>query len=141
MKKIILLFIGFLLFSCNTNPVPEPENLLEESVMLDILYDTAILQAAEGYVPEKLTQNNIKVTNYIYNKYKIDSVTYYQNHKFYAADVKNYKKMYQKIMDKLDTEAAKLDSLPKIELIKDDEEVIKKFKSEVEKATNSGVVD
>ena len=98
MRKTLWLLILFSLLACNENPISTPDNLLGEDVMVDILYDIALLQAADGYVPEKLASNNIKTNSFIYEKYKIDSLTYYQNHKYYAADVKLYKKMYKKVI-------------------------------------------
>jgi histidinol phosphatase-like PHP family hydrolase len=109
MKKIFYTLILFALFSCNENPVETPDNLLDEEVMVDILYDIALLQAADGYVPEKLAINNIKVNTFIYSKYNIDSVTYYQNHKYYAADVKEYKKMYKEVISRIESKTKELE--------------------------------
>lgn len=109
MRKIFYTIILFSLFSCNDNPVSTPDNLLGEEVMVDILYDIAILQAAEGYVPEELNSKNIKVDSFIYDKYEIDSITYYQNHKYYAADVKKYKKMYTEVIDRIDSKSKKFE--------------------------------
>ena len=109
--RVFIVLVGLLFFSCSENPVEKPKNLLSEEVMVDILYDTALLQAADGHVPEKLTNNKIRVNTFIYNKYKIDSATYYQNHKYYAADLSKYKKMYKKVVSKLENAQAKLDSL------------------------------
>ena len=110
-SRIFIVFVGLLFFSCSENPVKKPQNLLSEEVMVDILYDTALLQAADGHVPEKLTENNIRVNTFIYNKYKIDSTTYYQNHKYYAANLSKYTKMYKKVVSRLEKVQVKLDSL------------------------------
>lgn len=109
--RIFIVFVGLLFFSCADSPVEKPKNLLSEEVMIDILYDTALLQAADGHVFEKLTSNKIRVNTFIYNKYKIDSATYYQNHKYYAANISKYKKMYKKVVSRLEDAQAKLDSL------------------------------
>jgi len=111
MKKILYVFIIISLFSCNDNPVQVPEKLLDEDVMVDILYDIALLQAADGYVPEKLASNNIKTNSFIYEKYKIDSLTYYQNHKYYAADIVLYKKMYKKVIDRIEQKTKDLEKV------------------------------
>jgi hypothetical protein len=110
MRIFVVLFV-VLFFSCTNGPVEKPKNLLSEEVMVDILYDTALLQATEVLAPINLTKNNIRITTFIYNKYKIDSITYYQNHKYYAANLKQYKKMYSKVISRLEKEQAKLDSL------------------------------
>ena len=48
-----------MLFSCSKNPAPKPDNLLDEEVMVDIIFDIAILQAADGNMPYKLAEANI----------------------------------------------------------------------------------
>lgn len=112
MKKFVFLLLGLLLLlSCSDNPVPKPDTLLEEEIMVDILYDTALLQAAEAYLPEKLTDKGVKIKNYIYLKYAIDSTTYYQNQRYYAADAKKYKKIYQKVIERIDSNKDLIDTL------------------------------
>ena len=91
MKKFLLLVIGIVIISCSKNPAPKPDNLLDDEVMTNILFDIAVLQAAEGTMTYRLTENNIKVNTFIYEKYKIDSTTYYQNQLYYASDFKKYK--------------------------------------------------
>lgn len=115
MKKVVFLIVSMVLFSCSEKPVPEPDTLLEEEVMVDILYDTAILQAVEAYLPDKLTTNNIKIKNYIYSKYNIDSVTYYQNQRYYASDSRKYRDMHTEVMERLEFEKTKTDTLLKQE--------------------------
>ncbi|WP_396197631.1 DUF4296 domain-containing protein [Flavobacterium sp.] len=102
MKKGILFFCAICLLSCSTNPVAKPDHLLDKEVMTDILFDLAVLQAADGVMSHKLVQNNININTFIYKKYAIDSVTYYQNQRYYAADIVKYKKMHQEVLDRLD---------------------------------------
>ena len=102
MKQLLFLFLSLFVFSCSKNPAPKPDNLLDEEVMTNILFDIAILQAADGTMTYRLAENNIKVNSFIYEKYKIDSTTYYQNQKYYAADTRKYKKMYQEVLARLD---------------------------------------
>lgn len=80
----------------------KPDHLLDKEVMTDILFDLAVLQAADGVMSHKLAQNNININTFIYKKYAIDSVTYYQNQRYYAADIVQYKKMHQEVLDRLD---------------------------------------
>ena len=106
MKKLVLVFCAVWLLSCSNNPVPKPDNLLDEEVMINILFDIAILQATDGSMPLKLSEKQINSSTYIYKKYAIDSLTFHQNQRYYAADVKQYKKMYQEVLDRLDEEVA-----------------------------------
>jgi hypothetical protein len=108
MKKNILLIIGILIISCSKNPVSKPDILIDDEIMTNILFDIAILQAADGLITYRLAENNIKVNTFIYEKYKIDSITYYQNQKYYAANARKYKKMHQDVLARL--EKIKLES-------------------------------
>ena len=85
MKQVLFLFISLFVISCSKNPVPKPDNLLDEEVMVDIIYDISILQATDGSMPQKLIENDIKMDQYIFEKYKIDSITYSQNQRYYAS--------------------------------------------------------
>ncbi|SHI95241.1 DUF4296 domain-containing protein [Flavobacterium haoranii] len=111
MNKILRIAILGLLInftSCKDMAVEKPDNLLPEDKMIDIIYDIAILQAADNYKPINLSDAGVKVNNYIYKKYNIDSTTYYQNHKYYASDVNNYKKIYKKVLEKITAEQTSL---------------------------------
>ena len=104
MKQLLFLFLSLFVFSCSKNPAPKPDNLLDEEVMVDIIYDISILQATDGSMPHKLTEYTIEMDEYIFEKYKIDSVTYRQNQRYYAADARKYKKIYKKVIERLDKE-------------------------------------
>ncbi|MEZ4853255.1 DUF4296 domain-containing protein [Flavobacterium sp.] len=104
MKNNIVLVMFLFLFtvSCNTNPVEKPEKLLSEDEMVAMLYDVAILQIAENRIISLPT--NFKQNEYIYTKYGIDSLLYTQNHKYYAAQPKLYKKMHDKVLKQIEAE-------------------------------------
>ena len=102
------LSIVLLLFSCQ-NAVEKPQNLIEEDEMIDIIYDLALLEGIKAdYSLNQQSQNSEK---FIYKKYKIDSLQFAQSNAYYAADVQNYKEMYQKINEKIDTQRDEIDSL------------------------------
>ena len=98
MKKVGLVFCMIAILACTNNPVPKPDRLLDDEVMTDILYDLAILQAIDGSLPNKLTEKNLEGKKYIYKKYKIDSITYYQE-------------IYQEVLDRLDEANKKNDTV------------------------------
>ena len=107
MKKVILLVTLLFIFGCQNNVVEKPKNLIEKSTMEDVLYDISLLEAVK-------TQNieggitSEKINEYIYKKYKIDSVQLMKSNKYYASDVVEYKKMYQNIKERLEIENKKL---------------------------------
>ena len=102
MKKIVLLVFVFGFFACTENPVKRPKKLLDEATMENILFDVAVLQAANINAPDILQANKIDAKDYIYKKYKIDSATYHQNNRYYAAEVNNYKHMHKRILERLE---------------------------------------
>ena len=104
MKQVLFLFVSLFVLSCSKNPVPKPDNLLDEEVMVNIIYDISILQATDGSMSYKLTEHNIKMNQYIFEKYKIDSITYRENQRYYAANARAYKKIYKKVIERLEKE-------------------------------------
>ena len=108
MKKYISLFavLLFVATSCKEEIIPQPKNLIPKDKMEDIIYDLAILEAAR--TQNSSVQNYVKPTEFIKNKYKIDSLTFAKSTQYYASDIKEYKKMYDAVKDRLTAENAKL---------------------------------
>ncbi len=102
----------FSVVSCQKTGVEKPDNLIDKDKMTDILYDMSLLEAIK-------TQNlnggiSTKTANeYIYKKYKIDSVQFAKSNKYYASDIVEYKKMFEKIKERLNNETAKIDGQAK----------------------------
>jgi Domain of unknown function (DUF4296) len=112
MKKILFLISIILFNACgNKSDIPKPDKLIEKEVMENILYDLALLQAIKNYQPDKLKKHSIDHKTYIYQKYKIDSLQFAQNNKFYAADMDEYRLMFQNVSDKLKKEKDLNDTL------------------------------
>lgn len=103
MKQIVLL-IGLLYFvvACDRQVMEKPANLIPEEKMVEILTDIVIYQAIEGYDPQKLTTNNVKLNDFIFNKYKVNAKVIETSNKYYASDVDGYKKLYEKVIDNLE---------------------------------------
>ena len=102
MKKGVLFFILIsLIFSCNEEVVKKPENLIEKDIMVDVMYDLALLEAIKYQSPNALQAHKINPDEYIYKKYKIDSAQFVQSNMYYASDYKEYKKMYDQINSRL----------------------------------------
>ena len=104
MKKLALLFVLFAVFSCGNNAVDKPENLIDEDVMVNILYDLTVIQSANNYSPLTFTQNDIKVNDIIHKKYSIDSITFAKSNRYYASDPHEYQKLFKKVFEKIDNE-------------------------------------
>ena len=112
MKKILPFLIVLSIFaSCKKEVVKTPENLIEKEKMVNIMYDLSILEAIKIQNPSSLDTFEINSSKYIYKKHKIDSAQFAQNNIYYAADYKEYKKMYDQVKMRLEknkslTEAA-----------------------------------
>ncbi len=113
MKNFVSFIILIILVSCSDKPVQKPDNLLSKEEMENIIYDISILQAAEVFKPEILVKNNIKIKNYIYKKYTIDSAIFFQNYRYYAADIKAFKKIYKNVNNRIESHKNEIDTLLK----------------------------
>ena len=102
MKKGVLFFILIsLILSCKEEVVKKPENLIEKEIMVDVMYDLALLEAIKYQSPNALQAHKINPDEYIYKKYNIDSAQFVQSNMYYASDYKEYKKMYDQINSRL----------------------------------------
>lgn len=113
MKNIAYVIVLLLSVSCSDRPVPKPDNLLSKEVMEEIIFDLAVLQAAESHKPQVLTDNKIEIKQFVYKKYNIDSLTYFQNYKYYASDIKAFKKMYKHVNERIQNQKNEIDTLIK----------------------------
>ncbi len=116
MKKIIPFFtILTILCSCKNEIVKKPNHLIERNKMVDIMYDMSILEGIKTVNPSSLDTFKINSNNYIYKKYKIDSLQFAQNNIYYASDYKEYKLMFEEIKSRLDKNSSLMESVVKIE--------------------------
>ena len=103
MKKIIALFILFsIVIGCQEAAVPKPDNLIDEDILVSILYDLSLLEAIKSQNPTVLETNNINPNTYIYSKYKIDSLQFAKSNKYYASDIKKYKEIVENVNKKIE---------------------------------------
>lgn len=116
MKKIITFLTIITLFvSCKDEVVNKPEQLIEKDVMVNIMYDLSVLEAIRNQNPTSLDTFKINSRDYIFKKYKIDSVQFAKSNVYYAADYNEYKSMFEQISKRLETNQKKVDSLIKLE--------------------------
>lgn len=114
MKKVIALFILVVsFFSCNNDLVEKPDNLIDKKVMKDILYDMLILDAVKYQDPNVLYENGVNPKTYVFKKYKIDSLQFAKSNAYYAADYREYKKMYDELSDRLKKDKEAIDLVNK----------------------------
>ena len=116
MKKIILfLAVLTLLVSCKDEVVQKPERLIDKDVMLDVMYDLAVLDAIKYQNPVSLDTFKINPRDFIYKKYKIDRLKFAKSNVYYASDYEDYKLMFEQITKRLDANKKSADSLVNLE--------------------------
>jgi len=94
MKNSCFLILIFLLVSCGDKLIKEPENLISKDKMTNILYDLSILYSTKKNDAEFLKKNNIKLMEYLFTKYSIDSLQFVESNTYYAAIPLEYEEIY-----------------------------------------------
>jgi hypothetical protein len=116
MKKLLLLLtvlVGFM--SCKEEVVHKPDNLIERDMMIDVMYDLSILDAIKYQNPASIDTFKINPSQYVFKKYKIDSLQFAQSNIYYASNYIDYKEMYDELIERIETKKTVLDSLVKRE--------------------------
>lgn len=114
MKQIspfIILF--FMVFACSKDTRKKPENLISKAVMVDIMSDIYLINAAKGVNKKIMENNNLHPENYILNKYNIDSLVFAESNDYYALSPDEYNSILENISAKLETKKAYFDSIKK----------------------------
>jgi len=121
MKKLVTIFLLFaILISCQKPAVSKPDNLIDEEVMVDIIYDISVLEAMKSQKAVILEANKINPNTYIYKKYKIDSLQFANSDKFYASDIKKYKEIFDKVNKRMEGKIEGLKKAPNSKRAPDD---------------------
>ncbi len=113
MRKVILLFVGILLFSCGEKVVEKPENLIPKEKMVLILHDLAILNAAKSSARLELEKREIDVMEFLYREHKIDSAQFSQSDLYYASIPSEYQSIYEKVEALLEKKSTEIEDLSK----------------------------
>ncbi|WP_291114099.1 DUF4296 domain-containing protein [Flavobacterium sp. UBA6135] len=109
------LIVCVLFLSSCKDEIERPEKLFSKEQMVDMIYDLTILEAIKNNNPSFLEDKNIDPYTYIYVKYDIDSLEFVQNNKYYASDVKEYGKIYEKVLSRIEQNKSEVDTLLKKE--------------------------
>ena len=111
MRIVYLILLLVLLSSCSTRMMEPPEDLIEESVFSDILYDVTVLKAVHSTSPATLESQGILIMPYIYEKYDVDSLQLINSNKYYSTLGDRYFKLFQSIETRLAEKSEVIDSL------------------------------
>lgn len=124
MKKLaLILSVAMLLLNCDSHAPEKPKNLIEKDMMVDILYDLYVINALKSN-DAKFLSRGVTPAKFIYHKYKIDSLQFAQSDFYYASDLEDYEKLYERVTEKLQENKAAIDTIiarnPEPEIKRDD---------------------
>jgi hypothetical protein len=138
MKKILsFLVVMAILIGCKKELVKTPNHLIAKDKMINIMYDLSLLEAIKVQNPASIDSFKLNSNQYIFKKYKIDSLQFAQNNIYYAADYKGYKKMFEQIKARLDKNKSQVDSLIKVQKKKEALQAKAKKKLKLKKEADS----
>jgi len=113
MKNFILLFL-IILQSCTiTGKIEKPHNLIDESLMINILYEISILDAMNTFNPRNPNFEEIYGRPYIYLKYGVDSLQLTKSDLYYAKFPRIYHRIYSSVLIRMNKTKDSLDLLEK----------------------------
>ena len=106
--------------------------------MVDVLYDHMLLNAAKGINKKILEKHIANPTQYIFDKYNIDSTQFTQSNTYYAHNSEVYASIYNRLKERLELdkktmedlvaeEKKKRDSVRKTKTIKPDSFTVLKY--------------
>ena len=114
-KLIVILAVLALFVSCKDELVKKPDNLIDKDVMVDIIYDISILDAIRNQNPTSVDSFKINSRDFIFKKYKVDSLRFVKSNMYYSADYEGYKAMFDKVVKRVDKQKVVTDSLVTLE--------------------------
>jgi len=110
MKNFLAIFLLITLFiSCKDNAISKPDRLIEEDKMVAIFYDLAIIEGMKSQNPSDF--QSFRSNDFIYTKFKIDSLQFAKSTKYYSSDITNYKKMLNEVSQKIESQKKHIDSI------------------------------
>lgn len=87
--------------ACAEEAIEKPDNLIPRERMAEILYDLAIINAANSTNPSLLQDNNVRAMPYIFDKYGIDSTQFMSSDIYYASRPADYESIYKVVEARL----------------------------------------
>lgn len=105
MKIYTFLFVLILVSifdSCSfTGSVEKPDNLISESLMVNVLYEISILDAMSTFKPRNKDFEQIYGKPYIFLKYGVDSLQLAKSDQYYAKFPRLYHRIYSRVLEKM----------------------------------------
>ena len=101
MKKVVILFLAIILFSCKSKiEFEKPADLISKDTMVLMLYDMHLAVGTSNVQNVNLEKNR----NYmalVYEKYGIDSIRFQESNIYYTAKIDIYEEIFEEVERKL----------------------------------------
>lgn len=108
-RVYVLIVSIFLVLSCKEKLIEQPEDLIPQAEMTEILYDLALMNGLRTTNPTVLDQYEIETMPYLYEKYGIDSLQFIKSDEYYASVPAIYQTMYSTIQNRLENRIEEID--------------------------------
>jgi hypothetical protein len=109
MRRLVLFCVIFWVVSCAEEIIEKPENLIPQEQMTNIIYDMAVLNAANEINTQILSEYIKHPAEFIFKKYGIDSIQYTKSDLYYASVPDAYDKIYNSVKLRLEKEKSDID--------------------------------
>lgn len=104
MKKLWILLLLFVAIACrDADNVREPENLIPENKMVEVLTDLSLLNSAKNYNRRQLENTGLRPIEYLYDRHGIDSVRLAQSTRYYANYPADLERIYSRVKNNLES--------------------------------------
>jgi anion-transporting ArsA/GET3 family ATPase len=121
MKYLSIIILTLLFLGCqDIKKTEKPQNLIAKDMMVDILTDVYISNAARSVNIKRLKEYNISLDSIIYDKYHIDSLQFVESNAYYSSNLKSYTKIITSVEERLTVLQIEKDSI--YEIIKKEKE-------------------
>ena len=100
-RLLLIVFVFGFFLSCGKEKISKPENLIPESKMVDIIVDLTMMNSGQGLNKALLEREGIIPEDYVFAKYKIDSIQFITSNEYYAHNIDSYKSIYDQVKSQL----------------------------------------
>jgi hypothetical protein len=106
MLKRFLIYFSVILTvsSCyNSGGPSKPKDLISKDKMVNILIDARLMGSANRKDKDTMEAHGIEISSYVFDKHAIDSLQFALSNNYYSYHIKDYKEIFGKVKDSLET--------------------------------------
>lgn len=112
MKYFLVFILTILMASCQHVERPEkPDNLIPKDIMVNILTDAYLNNAARSFNNRQLLAVGAKLDSFVYAKHSIDSLTFVKSNEYYASNLNDYIDIFNQVEERITALKVKADTL------------------------------